>query len=217
MDPFILRLALLAVVAGVAPGVPASSAQAGGLAFRGNSLGMPLSQFRSTNADSVCTDTTPKFFGSENPRAKPISGEVICIASPYPATVAGQPIARAQYHFFSGKLWEMRISIEPQYFGDVMASLVHTWQLDSAYRHDMIADSESFQSNIGDQWGGVTASWKIADAHEFISMREGPGNGPGKGGKFPLSLIVVQDTSGESPGCEMRAADDGACAPEPSR
>jgi hypothetical protein len=186
-------LTLTLAVAGTAMG------QSGRLIFKGSSLGMPLSQFRAANSESVCTDTTPKFYGSEDPFKKPIPGDVICIASGAPTTVADKPVALIQYHFFSGKLWLIRLSIEPQYFGDVMIALVRQYQLDTLYLRDMIADSEDFQNNIGDAWGGVKASWKIGGTDQFISMREGPGNGPGKGGKFPLSVIVIQDTGTDSP------------------
>lgn len=168
-----------------------------GFSFKGNYLGMLLTDFKAANpgvvwintgdpnrrrdkkldkdvATPLCTDTYRGFEFDSGPLE---SGVVLCNASPGVANpegkvIMGQKAIRVIYLFCASKLYRIEISVLPIDY-DLVAS-----GLREKYGEPDKVEYEHFQNGFGASWKGEELIWK--NGSQRIATVEGSGNGPGQ-------------------------------------
>jgi hypothetical protein len=175
-------------------------------AFKGNSLGMTLDEFKRQNssgyvyydkkgnltkagkkdaiqvATPVCTDSTV-FSAQPNVKANLGPDEVAC-PEEHPQ-FAGQSFAEVSYRFYKGRLFQIQIQFNSSGYFQVKEAFVAKYGSVSETGH------MDYQNGFGAHWQGETSIWRHGT--QAIVVMEGPDNGPG------------QD------GCDFRNTETGKC------
>jgi hypothetical protein len=208
----VLCVSLLFAASGMSAQSASSDSQ--GFSFKGNYLGMPLSDFKAANpgkiwintgdpnrrknknltqevATPLCTDVYGGFEGDTGPLEP---GEVLCNASPGIAnpdgkTVMGQIAVQVIYRFFLGKLYRIEIAMLPVNYA--LVSLAFR----KKYGEPGDVTYGQFENGFGAVWKGEELAWK--NGSQRIYTFEGSGNGPAQNSLDPAnpSRFIFEDTA----------------------
>ncbi len=207
--------------------VPAKSSSQG-YSFKGNYLGMSLSEFKKANAtDEVYVNAgSPNFFGraekkytqavptplcTDEMRGFPgdptdlADGEVACNVSPVKLTrmpwlSPGIQVFSVLYRLNHERLYRIDITFPAAAFVAIR------WAFQAKYGRPVKTSDDSFQNGYGATWKGANVYWN-SDAEDIL-LTEGSENGPAQDSLSTLhpSMALFMD-HGNRPATEKQALD----------
>jgi hypothetical protein len=195
--------------------------------FKGNSIGMPLEEFKQANRGQkvyintgdpakrrnkkldqavdtpMCTDSLDGFDGANTGYRLP--GEIICNISPGDRNpdaklVAGISLNQVLYHFYGGRLYSVDISFSAISYLSMRNAFV------SKFGSPSSTGRVDCQNGFGARWTGETVAWQIGQS-AGASLVEGCGNGPGQNAFDAMSGGSISDSSMGPPRAVQKAAD----------
>ena len=184
--------------------------------FKGNGLGMSLTEFKRANKTGVvlmnsgplkwngaqnkkfdrnvslplCTDEVNVFPGSSIPI---VQDEVLCNTAPGTVEegrlVLGEPITAVYYRFYKGKLYDIALVFDVRRFQEIVAAFREK------YGTPTRVGSTAYQNAYGASWTGEEVTW--LKGSQVIVAHEGSANGPVQShyGVGSGSQIEYQDVS----------------------
>jgi len=167
-------------------------AQDAAYAFKGNSLGMTLDEFKKQNfsgyvyydkkgnltkagkknaiqaATPVCTDDATQV----DMRVNLGPDEVVCPEGN--PRFAGQFFAQVRYRFYKGRLFQIESQFGSSGYSHVKEAFI------AKYGPVTETGYKDYQNGFGAHWQGETSIWRHGT--QMIAVTEGPDNGPGQDG-----------------------------------